>query len=146
LVTVGSLAGPVAASDPVGVYGLVEKVVLEPASGDAQRIQVWGVFALTDGRSGDGYRPAERGYLYYSLKPGKEDICKKEWADLKSLAGTDQGIGFGARYTQNGRVRKLAEKPEGPDVYPTGIGVMKMGSEHNQVGIMAELRKLKRGE
>ena len=34
------------ASDMVGVYGVVEKVVVEPADGPAQRIQIWGAFAL----------------------------------------------------------------------------------------------------
>ncbi|MEP6903524.1 MAG: glycoside hydrolase family 3 N-terminal domain-containing protein [Actinomycetota bacterium] len=47
---------------------------------------------------------AKRGYLYYSLKQGKEEVCRKEWADLKARAGTDQIIGFGGRDMPTGRI------------------------------------------
>src|SRR5262245_1962338 len=46
------------ASDPVGIYAWVEKVVVEPASGPAERIQVWGAFAIAE-KSGYSYRPAQ---------------------------------------------------------------------------------------
>ena len=103
---------PAHASDPVGIYALVEKVVFEPNESAPERVQVWGAFALTDGRSGDGYLPAQRGFLYFTLKSGKEDTCRKEWNDLKAVAGTGQGVGFGGRYVPNGRVRKAGEKAE----------------------------------
>lgn len=141
VLTVAAL--PLHASDPVGIYALVEKVVFEPATGGAQRVQVWGVFAASDGKRGDDYQPAQRGYLYYALKPGQEDVCKREWSDLKSVAGKGQGIGFGRRYQQNGRVRTAAEKPSSPDVYPIGFGIVKMGSEHRQNSIIEELRRMK---
>jgi hypothetical protein len=76
------------ASDMVGVYGVVEKVVVEPADAPA-RIQIWGAFALSDQKSGSTYGTAQRGYLYYTCPQGKETICRKEWADLKSMAGTN---------------------------------------------------------
>ncbi|MBW8895458.1 MAG: hypothetical protein JF613_04655 [Acidobacteria bacterium] len=38
------------ASDMVGIYGIVEKVVLEPSDAAPQRVQVWGAFALAEGR------------------------------------------------------------------------------------------------
>lgn len=139
----GILAIPVRASDPVGIYALVEKVVFEPATGDAQRVQVWGVFATSESMRGDDYQPAQRGYLYYTLKPGQEEVCKREWSDLKSVAGKGQGIGFGRRYQPNGRVRTAAEKPSSPDVYPIGFGIVKMGSEHRQNSIIEELRRHK---
>ena len=138
-------AAPARASDPVGIYALIDKVVIE--EGNPQRVQVWGAFAIADGNRGDGYRTAQRGYLYYTLKPGQEDVCKKEWMDLKSVAGTGQGVGFGGRYDSNGRVRNPDEKAAAPDTYPLGfsMGVVKMGSRHNQPQVFTELRRLQQG-
>src|SRR6266496_3444898 len=76
-------------SDFIGIFARIDKVVFEPASGAPERIQIWGAFALAGTEGGSVYKPAERGYLYFSLKAGKEDVCRKEWADLKSIAGTD---------------------------------------------------------
>jgi len=129
------------ASDPVGIYALVEKVVMEPNDGSPQRIQVWGAFAFSDDQHGDGYGVPQRGYLYFTLLQGKEEICKKEWADLKAVAGTGQGVGFGRRYQPKGRVRKANEKPENPETYPIGFGMQKMGSMHNQPGVIAQLKQ-----
>ena len=36
------------ASDFVGVYAVVEKIVLEPSDAAPQRVQIWGAFALSD--------------------------------------------------------------------------------------------------
>lgn len=129
------------ASDPVGVYAVVEKVVFEPNENSPQRIQIRGAFALADGKPGDGYEGPQRGYLYYTIPPGKEEICKKEWADLKAVAGTGQGIGFGGRYAAKGRIRKTDERPEAPDDYPIGIGLVKMGSQHRQPSIITQLKE-----
>jgi len=114
------------ASDRIGVYAVVEKVVLEPADAPAQRVQIWGAFALSDQNSGSTYLPAQRGYLYYTCPQGKESVCRKEWADLKSMAGTNAGAGFGHRYEPTGRIRKADEKPSAPDVYPIQNGVVRV--------------------
>jgi len=133
-------AAPVLASDPVGIYALIDKVVLEPGTGAPERIQVWGVFALSDGKSSDGYQAPQRGYLYLALKPGQEAVGRKEWADLKAVAGTGEGVGFGFRYQSKVRVRKADESAQSPDTHPTGVGVTKMGAQHNQPRILQELR------
>jgi len=141
LILAACAAVPAHASDPVGIYAVVEKVLFEPNEVAPERIQIWGAFALTDGHSGDGYLPPQRGYLYFTLKPGKEDTCRKEWNDLKAVAGTAQGVGFGGRYMPNGRVRKPGEKAEAADVYPIMMGVTRMGSMHNQPQLIAQLRQ-----
>ena len=95
------------ASGPVGIYGVVEKVVVEPNEKSPERIQVWGAFAYVDGGgTPDGLTisPAKRGYLYFKLPaviPGyttqaKADLVLKEWNDLKAVAGSGQAIGFGS--------------------------------------------------
>ena len=50
-----TLTATLRASDMVGVYGVIEKLVLEPAGAAPQRIQVWGAFALADQKSGSTY-------------------------------------------------------------------------------------------
>jgi hypothetical protein len=129
------------ASDPMGLYAVVQKVVLEPSDTEPLRIQIWGAFALSDTRNGDDYLSPQTGYLYYSCPQGAERTCRNEWADLKSVAGTGTGVGFGGRYVEAGRVRKATEKPEKPDTYPIKMGVMRMGSRLAQPTIVADLKK-----
>jgi hypothetical protein len=128
--TLMMIARSAIASDPIGVYAIVDRIALEPNDTAPETIQIWGVFALTDGKSGDNYRPAERGYLYYSLpsSQGQRNSAKAEWADLKKIAGSGQTVGFGGRYTPTGRVRKATEKPTAPDVYPIQMGIVKLNS------------------
>ncbi|HKI38389.1 MAG TPA: hypothetical protein VKA46_41450 [Gemmataceae bacterium] len=134
-----ALAGSARASDPVGIYGLVEKVVLEPEQGKPERAQVWGVFRLAKARRGDEYQKPAYGYLYYALPSGKEGDTRREWADLKEVAGTGQVIAFAGRYQEFGRVRKAAEKAEKADPYPVAGGMHKL----NATSRMAkELRSL----
>jgi hypothetical protein len=94
------------ASGPVGLYGIIDKVVFEPNEAAPERLQVWGVFAYADiQESGDGLgiSPAKRGYLYFKIRsatPGfttdkQVERIKNEWLDLKSVAGTGQAVGFG---------------------------------------------------
>jgi len=134
-----SLTVVLRASDMVGVYGVVEKVTIEPSDKAPERIQLWGAFSFADSKNGSAYGPAQRGYLYYSCPSGQESICRKEWSDLKSVAGKGTGVGFGFRYADKGRVRKADEKASSPDPYPIERGLVKVenasdrGSETMQV-------------
>jgi hypothetical protein len=85
------------ASDPVGIYAVIDKVVLEPKEGTPERIQVWGVFVVASNRGANHTGPT-RGYMYFTTTPGKEDVCRREWADLKRIAGTDTVVAFGSSY------------------------------------------------
>jgi hypothetical protein len=114
------------ASDPVGVYCIVEKVVMEASETNPSRIQVWGAFALSDGKSGFGYLPPQYGYMYFSVAPGKDQMTRAEWADLKKIAGSGEFVAFGGRYAANGRIRKATDKPEAPDAYPVELGVTRL--------------------
>ncbi|HEU4390830.1 MAG TPA: hypothetical protein VFV34_23700 [Blastocatellia bacterium] len=134
------------ASDWIGVYARIDKVVLEPSSGAPDRIQIWGAFTLASKTDRNSYQPAERGYLYFSLAPGKEDVCRKEWADLKAVAGTDQVIGFGGRDKPAPRLRKADAKPADPDAYPVGFGLVKMSDRSGDYAPIRELRSLPRGQ
>ena len=118
-----SLSAVLQASDMVGIYGVVEKVVVEPNDKAPERIQIWGAFAMAEGR-GSTYGPAQRGYLYYTCPAGQENVCRKEWSDLKSVAGKGTAVGIGMRYKPTGRVRKADEKVASPDPYPIQMGVL----------------------
>jgi hypothetical protein len=129
------------ASDPVGIYAFVDKVVLEPSEGAPERIQIWGGFALAEGY-GYTYAPAKRGYMYFSIKPGDEEVARKEWADLKSVAGTDQFVAFAVRHKPKGTIRAAVAKPEKPDVYPIGFGLTKVKDhDYDPIKDLAKLKK-----
>ncbi len=132
------------ASDPVGVYAIVDKVVLEPNDANPERIQIWGAFAIAEGR-GEAYKDAERGYLYYKLNSEKPAVCRTEWSDLKSVAGTGQIVAFGFRYEEKGKLRKKDAKAENPDVYPIAMGLKKIREEKDYEPLrqLAKLRGAK---
>src|SRR5688572_18633390 len=93
LVAALAVGGAAQASDPVGGYLLVDKVVLSPTESPTT-IQIWGAVALAARRGGKEYAAPQRGYLYFKAPSGQEVICRKEWNDLKKSAGTGQVIGF----------------------------------------------------
>jgi len=130
-----------AVSDPIGVFARVDKVIFEPNAEAPERVQVWGAFALAGKEGGSTYLPVRRGYLYFSAKPGKEDVCRKEWKDLNSIAGTDQIVGFGRRY-ETIRLRKASDKPTDPDVYPIGVGLARINDRSTDYPPIRELRSL----
>src|SRR6476660_2148863 len=82
---VGSIV--LSASGPIGVYGLIDKVVFEPNESNAERVQVWGAFAYVEGGSkiANGASPARRGYMYFRLDPSlsaqQRELVRNEWLD-----------------------------------------------------------------
>ena len=141
--TVGLLAilslflGAAHASDRTAVYALVDKVTLEPNPDHPERIQVSGIFSMAKTNNPNDYEAAQRGYLYFKLPSGKEDLARKEWSDLKSVAGTRQVVAFGARYQLKGRVRPADEKKDAPDVYQPETGVVKVRSDTDYAPVKA---------
>src|SRR5690349_7235300 len=126
------------ASDPTAVYARVDKVVLEPNPDSPENIQIWGVFSMALPNDRNDYLPPARGYLYFKLAANKE-AARKEWADLKSVAGSGQIVAFGSRYESQARLRKTDERPENPDPYSTNIGLRKVGARTDYRPIRALL-------
>jgi len=141
LALLGLDAGRALASDPVGIYALVDKVVFEPSETNPERIQVWGAFAIAEGY-GYTYKNAERGYLYYKANSEKPTACRNEWTDLKTVAGTGQIVAFGSRYGEKGKLRKKETKAENPDVYPVAMGLTKV-KERDDYEPLKQLAKLR---
>jgi len=120
-----SLAGArVWASDPIGIYALVDRVVIEPSDSQPERIQIWGAFSVAMRQFGDQYSPPVRGYLYYQLPPEKTQAAKAEWADMQKVAGTGQIIAFGSRYQQFGKIRRGAGPVVGRDVNEKDVAAL----------------------
>ena len=126
LAAVFVLAGTsVRASDPIGVFAKIDKVVLEPNDTSPERIQLWGSFCLADAKDRNSYLAPEKGYLYYKLPAEKSEAALKEWNDLKATAGSGNVIGLGSRFVAKAKVRSANEKPENADVYPVAFGLVK---------------------
>ena len=124
LLLICGMAGPLRASDPIGIYALIDKVTLLERA--AETIQISGVFSLAEGR-GETYSKPQRGYLFFTIDPEKPDVTRKEWADLKSVAGSGKAIGFGSRYPKKKpTVRKADQTPKDPDPYMLGWGIRKI--------------------
>ena len=157
LFTLASGAVALGASDPLGVYAVVTKVVMEPDECAPTKVQIWGAFSYADPRTG-GYGAVQRGYLYCMVPKGATPaldqsngrISGAEWADLKVLVGSSEVVGFGARRGALGRVRPATEKPDNPDVYPLNVGVVRLRDNQWAVGawytdLAASLKKAATG-
>jgi len=126
------------ASGPAGVICIVDKVVFEPSEGVPQRIQIWGAFSVATYTTTNVFGRAKAGYMYFSLPANSTaaEIALKEWADLKSVAGTGTGVGFGSAWnSDHGDIRDAKEKPKSPDPYAIGSGVVKIQGNQSIPGI-----------
>ena len=168
LVAALAVAATVSASiRDVQVYGIVEKVEFEPNERAPQRIKISGVFTLlyTNQQpvsSAAGPYAPHRGYLYFKLPSAKpaQEAAKKEWADLKAVAGTGQAITFGSwtsaylgttRHSdRNGFVSASEDresllvntKADGrvsPITYTMDSGIVKLGSTGSHALIVRQL-------
>jgi hypothetical protein len=135
--------GVATASGPIGIYALVDKVAFEPGSGRPERIRIWGVFSAAMETPGNStvYSAPRRGYLYFELPKGTEDLARREWADLKSIAGTRQVVGFGTSWGTKVRVRKLDEEAKLPGDYPMGNGVIKINSDQPRAKALLDYKE-----
>jgi hypothetical protein len=133
LAVIGIAIG-VEASDRIGVYAVVDRVVFEPAGAAPERVQIWGAFAVATPNDRDLYQPVQRGYLYFTTTESK-DLTRAEWNDLKSLAATKRIVAFSARFGQSVRVRGDEEKPQAPDRYTLGVGIQTIRSDRDYAPI-----------
>jgi hypothetical protein len=132
--------GMATASGPISVYALVDKVAFEPSSDKPERIRISGVFivAVETPDNSTAYSAPQRGYLYFRLPKDdeqlaqrelEEQLARREWADLKSVAGTRQVVGFGAGWGPKVHVRKPDEGAKSPDEYLLGNLLVKINSD-----------------
>jgi hypothetical protein len=112
------------ASDATAVYARIDRVVLEPKPAAPDTIQIWGVFSIAKPNDRNDYLMPARGYLYFAAS-GNKETARKEWADLKSIAGTGQIVAFGSRSRVQPRLRGR-ERPTNPDPYVIGFGLTRV--------------------
>jgi hypothetical protein len=121
-------------------------------------VRVSGVFVLPVPMSSGSYKPPQRGYLYFRVPPGAEQaaLTRKDWAQIKSVAGTGQVVGFAFYWVPNpsdpyGNPHhslnevsvRTGGDAESPDVYPLSHpnGVVRAGDESDfDEGIAAQLQ------
>jgi hypothetical protein len=139
------------ASGPVAVYALIDKITFEPNTDHPERVQVSGVFILSSVPDGCGppsnpcatsYSGAQRGYLYCSLPREYSDQALREWADLKSVAGTRQVVGFGSGWFRNDlKVHKTGEKAASPQEWPiNNTGVVKVNADRAEARALLDYK------
>ena len=166
---IAAASAVLAASGPIGIYGIVSRVVFEPSEKAPERLQVWGAFAYADGgpQGSGAFSIARKGYLYFALPTGDARLAEtvlKEWMDLKAVAGTGQAVGFGTwgyvgvfptdpsvksptleMYPNRGvstdlRVRPEAEKPATPSVYQTNVGLVRIPAAGSRADLVKRLQ------
>jgi hypothetical protein len=128
------LAVPARASVPTGIYVLVEEVILEPNETSPERILIKGVFMneIDNGRESPDsqLRQPKRGWMAFKLARGKEDLCRLEWKDLKSVK-KGSVVAFGSvdspflneGYYVNNAVKEQQPTGEPNLAYPIGHGM-----------------------
>ena len=125
------------ASDLTAVYARVDRVVFEPNPDAPDAIQIWGVFSLAKPNDRNDYLPAARGYLYF-IASGNRETVRKEWTDLKTIAGTGQIVAFGSRSQLQPRLLGK-ERPTDPDPYVVSIGLTKVRGKTEYAPVRALL-------
>jgi len=137
-----SAAAALSASDRVAVYARIDKVVFAPDPAAPTTVQVFGAFSIARTTNPNDYEPAARGYLYFTLS-GDERQVRREWNDLKEVAGTGQIVAFGERRKLTARVRPDNEPPSSPDTYTTGSGVYKINgrTDYAPIRALADIRR-----
>jgi hypothetical protein len=128
VLAIAACLGVVNASGPIAVYALVDKVSFEPNAEKPERVRISGVFITAEERS-DVYSAPQRGSLYFALPKQNRDLALREWADLKSVAGTRQVVGLGSSWSAKVRVTKPDEEAHAADDYPLGNGLIKINAD-----------------
>ena len=128
ILVIAACLGVANASGPIAVYALVDKALFEPNADKPERVRISGVFITAEERS-DVYSAPQRGYLYFALPKQNRELALREWADLKSVAGTRQVVGLGSSWSTKVRVMKPDEEAHVADDYPLGNGLVKINPD-----------------
>ncbi len=88
-----SATSAVAKGGTIGIYAVIDQVTFEPDT-SPNSVRISGVFVVPIPKSSGGYRAAQRGYLYFRIPAGMEDMARKDWTELSKMAGTGRVVGF----------------------------------------------------
>lgn len=92
-----------AKGNSIGIYAVVDQVTFDQNGASPNTIRISGVFVLPVPMSSGGYKPPQRGYLYFRVPPEVEQaaLTRKDWAQLKTVAGTGKVVGFAFYWVPN---------------------------------------------
>ena len=120
----------------VGIYAIVSRVT----ESSPNSIKISGIFVVPVRMSSGDYQKPQSGYLYFTIEPGTEETVRRDWNELKAIAGTGNVVAFGQYWVPNPydpqgnphhslevTVHSDSEIGATPDVYPIPLagGVMK---------------------
>jgi hypothetical protein len=88
-------ASVIAKNASIGIYAIIDRVTFEPAAGPPNSVRVSGVFVVPVPMSSGNYRSPQKGYLYFRIAPGAEQETRRDWRELKTLAGSGKVVEFG---------------------------------------------------
>jgi len=91
----------IAKNATIGIYAVIDRVTLEPDGPSPNFIRISGVFVVPVPISSGQYLGPQRGYLYFRIPPGMEQAARKDWNELKTVAGTGRAVGFGQYWVSN---------------------------------------------
>ncbi len=144
----------------IGIYAIIDQVTFEPDGASPNLVRISGVFVVPIPMSSGDYRTPQRGYLYFRIRAGMEQASRRDWNQLKSIAGTGQVVGFAQYWVPNPgdpsgnphhslEVTVHAERASAsPDAYPLPniTGVVKHGDRGDPEfdKITAQLQKASR--
>jgi hypothetical protein len=141
----------IAKSGTIGIYAVIDQVTFEPESQSANFVKISGVFVVPVPMSSGAYTTAKRGYLYFRVPPGMEEVARKDWTGIRLAAGTGRVIGFCQYWVPNPadppypghgggnphlalevRIHALGETTT-PEVYPLPhpMGIVKAGDKND---------------
>jgi hypothetical protein len=133
---------PAPVSDPVGVYGLIDKVVLLPDEQKPTEAEIHGTFAVARGH-GEYVAAPTVGCLWYKVG-NKPEEAVRQWRELAKQAGTQMPIGFSSRFAQVKSPLVVtpsgAPKPAAASVYDTDFGLGLHRTDGADYGVLRELR------
>jgi hypothetical protein len=135
----------IAKNGTIGIYAVIDQVTFEPDGASPNFIRISGVFVVPVPMSGGMYRSPQRGFLYFRIPSGMEQTARKDWNELRSIAGTGQVVGFAQYWVPNpgdpnGNPHRSLEitvrtdkDAASPDIYPlpNPKGIIKHGDEHD---------------
>jgi|SRR6185312_5286015 len=140
LVALAAAAKPAAASGPVAVYALIDKVTMEPNANNPERIRIYGAFSIAQGQA-SSYTAPRRGFLYFTSTGPNPAQAKKEWADLRSVAGTRQVVAFGAGWFQAVHIYDPHDDPKSGDDYALNMGVVKVSPDQARAKALLDFKE-----
>ena len=91
----------VAKGEGAGIYAIVDQVTFEPNDSSPNFVRISGVFVVPVRMSSGRYQRPQKGYLYFRIAPGTEQATRRDWSELKAVAGSGKVVAFGEYWVPN---------------------------------------------